>query len=91
LWSDWGDELPLFEASVELDPPIEERTEHAAWHIARAARTKATIYRSEFDGTERPPAPPKSPGELAAVATKIEASWPHNKKTTKDTKSTKTE
>jgi len=81
LWRSWGNELPLWEASYELDPPLEERIENAAWQIARAARTPHAIYRSEFDGRERPPAPPRPPEELAAEAAKIAAAWPHKQRT----------
>jgi hypothetical protein len=72
--------LPLWEASYELDPPVEERLDNMGWQIARAARTPHAIYRSEFDGTEKPPAPPRPPAELAAAAAKIEAAWPHKQR-----------
>jgi hypothetical protein len=80
LWTRWGDELPLFEASAELDPPIEKRVENAAWQLARAARYKGTIYDSDFDGTEKVKTEQghvQSDEEMLAEATKIEAGWPH--------------
>jgi hypothetical protein len=75
--------LPAFEASFELDPPAPERIDNAAWQIARAERTKATIYQTEFDGTEKDrPAEVRQqpPEEMAKVAEKIAASWPHKEK-----------
>ena len=34
LLQSWGDDLPLAEISIELDPPAPERIDHAAWQIA---------------------------------------------------------
>lgn len=80
LWRTWGDELPLWEASYELDPPTEERIDNAAWQTARAARSDKTIYRSEFDGTEQNrEIKYQPPNEMAAEAQKIADSWPHGK------------
>ncbi len=79
LWSGWGDELPLWEAALELDPPAPERIDNAAWQIARAAGQK-TIYQRNFDGTEQPAAEPQPPEEMAKVADGIEKSWPNKVK-----------
>ena len=75
LLRSWGEELPAWEASLDLDPPAEERLDNAAWQIARAARFPGAIYRSEFDGTEKPPAQPQSPEDMAKEAAKIAARW----------------
>ena len=80
LWRYWGDELPLHEASAELDPPLAERLENACWQIARAARTKATIYRGEFDGREQEQRPQHSTADMRAESEKIAKSWPHKAK-----------
>ena len=80
LLTRWGDSLLLTEASFELDPPIEKRVERAAWQIARSARTKDTIYDSDFDGTEKLKVDQvhvQSDEEMLAEATKIEDTWPH--------------
>ena len=80
LLQSWGDDLPLAEVSIELDPPAPERIDHAAWQIARAARVKGTIYESEFDGRQKPKTaeiPHQSDEEMLREATKIEEAWPH--------------
>lgn len=66
----YGDEIPLWEALHELDPPIEERLDAAAWNLARAAKSKA-IYRRDFCGVVLPPRPPQSVAEMAAEAEQI--------------------
>ena len=65
----------MLEASFELDPPLAKRIEYAAWQISRAARTQATIYRSDFDGSEQGPRPPQPPEEMAKEAEKIATRW----------------
>jgi len=93
LWQRFGAELPLWEASFELDPPAPERIDNAAWQIARAARFKGTIYDSDFDGTEKlrtADVPHQSDEQMLIEATKIESTWPHRvevkREATKNTK-----
>jgi hypothetical protein len=72
--------LPLAEVSMDLDPPAPERIDHAAWQIARAARCRGAIYRSDFDGRERPRTAEiahQSDEEMLREAAKIEDAWPH--------------
>ena len=80
MWERWGRELPLWELSFELDPPEADRIDAAAWQIARAARTKETIYQSDFDGRETPAVVNvQPPEEMAKVQQQIAASWPKQK------------
>jgi len=75
--------MPFWEASFELDPPAPERIDNAAWQLARAARTRSTIYDSDFDGRQRPPATiagKQRPQQMLAEAERIEAAWPHKQK-----------
>lgn len=83
--------MPLWEASFELDPPIEERTDNAAWQISRAARYRGTIYETDFDGTEREADFVRQQPfeEQLREAEKIDAAWPHSKPKPPTTKNTK--
>ena len=70
LWKRWADELPLWEAYFELDPPLRKVIQHVGWELARA-RARSMIYKSDFDASERQAAPVQSPKEMASEAAKI--------------------
>ncbi len=55
--------------------------ESAAWQVACAARSRGTIYRRDFDGTEReaPQRPAQTEAEMAAEVQKINRLWPAKK------------
>jgi hypothetical protein len=78
LLTRWAEELPAWEASFQLDPPVEEFVANAAWQAARAP-TRHTIYEDDFYATERPreaEAPQQSEEEMDREATKLNAMWP---------------
>lgn len=77
LLTRWGEELPAWEASFQLDPPIEKFVGNAAWQIARSPG-KGMIYEADFYATERPgPAVPAQTDEdMDKEAVKLNAMWP---------------
>lgn len=78
MWRSWGDELPLFEASLDLDPSLDKWIANAAWQTAKSARaTKSVIYESDFYATEKAEVSQQSAEEMLKEAAKIEATWPH--------------
>lgn len=72
LWSGWADELPLHEASLELDPPEEERIDRAAYQLARSIKGQP----ADFDGKEHDPKPPQTEEEADKAAEQLNATWP---------------
>ncbi len=74
LWSGWGDELPLHEASLELDPPESERIDRAAHQLARAIKGQP----ADFDGREHP-AQMQTTAEADKAAETLNATWPRVK------------
>ena len=71
LWSGWGDELPLHEASLELDPPEAERIDRAALQLAKSIKGE----RADFNGTEHEAAI-QSTEEADEAAKKLSVMWP---------------
>ena len=72
LWSGWADELPLHEASLDLDPPEAERIDRAAYQLARSIKGE----RADFDGKEHEPAAPQTKEEADKEAVKLNEIWP---------------
>ena len=71
LWNGWGDELPLWEAALEVDPPEAERIDYAAWQLARSIKGE----RADFDGKEHEAAV-QSPKEADEAAKQLNEIWP---------------
>ena len=91
MWKRWADELPLWEAWFELNPPLEKWVANAAWQQTRAADRRAgTIYESDFYATEKEEAAAQTEKEMAQEAAKIETLWPTTGKTEPKHEVTKT-
>jgi hypothetical protein len=77
LLSRWGEELPAWEASFQLDPSVEKFVANAAWQLA-ASKGKHTIYEADFYATERPgpQVPAQTEEDADKEAMKLNATWP---------------
>ena len=73
----WGDELPLHEASYQLDPPPEKWIARAAFKTA--VLKPGMVYEKDFCATEEPgatEAPAQTAAEMDKEAEKLNVLWP---------------
>lgn len=76
LLTRWAEELPAWEASFQLDPPVEKFVANAAWQLARSP-TRPTIYEQDFYATEQlAEAPAQTTEEADKEAVKLNEMWP---------------